>query len=44
MENCKNCEYYYKEHCANGYSEYCTEPVMEDYSCHYWELKSNGSK
>lgn len=34
---CKTCEYYYKEHCANGASEYCTEPVKENFVCDKWE-------
>ena len=35
-ETCKNCEWYYKEHCANGDSDNCTEPMSEGDSCENW--------
>ena len=37
MNNCKDCEWYYKEHCANGESKYCTEMVGEDDTCEDFE-------
>ena len=37
---CKYYDWYYKEHCCNGDSEYCTEPVSEDFSCEWWEERS----
>ncbi len=40
-KTCKTCEYYYKEHCCNGSSEYCTEMVLEADACEYWEEKKN---
>ena len=36
---CKNCEYYYKEHCCSGDSDMCTYTVSEDFSCEWWEEK-----
>lgn len=36
---CNNCEYYYKEHCANGTSPYCTETVDQNCYCFCWEPK-----
>lgn len=39
MNSCKTCEYYYKEHCANGSSDYCTEMVGEDDTCKSYQIK-----
>ena len=37
---CKDCEWFYKEHCANRKSDMCTE-MMGDYnSCEHSELKT----
>lgn len=36
---CKNCAWYYKEHCVNDKSEYCTENVGEDDTCKDFEEK-----
>lgn len=44
-KNCKTCEYYYEEHCSNGNSDYCTEPVSKDDSCKDWvEGDKHGSR
>ena len=40
-KTCKTCEYYYKEHCCNGISEYCTEMVLDEYTCEDWEAKEH---
>lgn len=34
---CKDCIWYYKEHCSNGDSEYCTEMVFDDNTCKEFE-------
>ena len=34
---CKSCKWYYKEHCVNGESEFCTESVSEDDTCKDFE-------
>lgn len=39
MNNCKGCEWYYKEHCSNGSSDNCTESVGEDDICELYENK-----
>ena len=36
-ETCETCEWYYKEHCCNGSSEYCTEMVGKNDTCANWE-------
>lgn len=41
MKTCETCEYYYEEHCVNGSSDYCTEPVSEDDGCGDWEEVRN---
>ena len=38
-QTCKTCEWYYKEHCCKGISEYCTESVSQDFTCKDWEDK-----
>lgn len=37
MNNCKDCKWYYKEHCANGESDKCTEMVCEVDICDEFE-------
>ena len=36
---CKDCIWYYKEHCANGKSDYLTEQVNENNYCQWFECK-----
>ena len=35
---CEICEYYYKEHCCNSESIFCTEYVSKDDTCDDWEV------
>jgi hypothetical protein len=38
-KTCSNCEWYYKEHCANGNSDNCTEPMSEGDYCEGWSVE-----
>ena len=38
---CKDCEWYYKEHCANRLSDNCTEMMGEHNSCEHSEIKAD---
>lgn len=38
-KTCNTCEWYYKEHCVNGVSNNCTEPMSDDDGCENWEGK-----